>query len=322
MLKLIVKRVLQAVPLLFGISLLSFFLIALTPGDPLSSMMSDPRFSRETVEALRHRLGLDLPVTIRYWRWLTGLLQGDFGLSLEYQVPVSSLVAIRLVNTLILSSSAFLVALVVGLPLGIIAAVRRNTLVDRACALLAMVSLSSPRLGLALLALLVAARTGWFPIGGQYSVDFDTLGRFEQLMDALHHLLLPTLILSLYPLAMYLRQMRGALLDTLTDDYVQMARAKGLSESAVIRNHALRNALNPIIALFGNSIGQVLSGSALVETIMAWPGMGKMTVEAVFARDIYVVMAAVMIASVLLIAGNLLADVLLGINDPRTKLEV
>jgi len=171
------------------------------------------------------------------------------------------------------------------------------------------------------LALLLAAKTGWFPIGGQYSALFDRLSFFEKLADALHHLVLPALILSLVPLAVYLRQMRANLLDTMDEDYVRIARAKGLSERAVIVKHALRGALSPVITLFGYSIGNLLSGSVLLETIMAWPGIGKLTVQAVFARDIYVLMAAVMIASVTLILGNLLADVLLGVNDPRIKLE-
>jgi peptide/nickel transport system permease protein len=168
----------------------------------------------------------------------------------------------------------------------------------------------------------LAARTGWFPIGGQYSTDFDALERpFGQLIDAAHHLILPALVLGLYPLAVYLRQMRGALLETMADDYVRTARAKGLSESAVVGHHALRNALNPIIALLGGSIGSLLSGSALVETIMVWPGIGRMAVEAVLARDIYVVMAAVMIAAVMLVVGNLIADGLLSWNDPRITTE-
>ena len=309
------------IPLLFGVSILSFFIIALTPGDPLSDLLSNPRISRETIEALRHRLGLDLPIYVRYGRWLIGLLRGDFGLSLQYQVPVSSIISPALVNTLILSLSATLVSLLIGIPLGVIAAVRRGSVIDRMCGFLATVSLSTPRIFLGLLALLLAAKTGWFPIGGQYSSSFDRLTGVEKLMDALRHLVLPALILSLAPLAIYLRQMRGNLLDTMDDDYVRIARAKGLSETAVIVKHALRTALGPVITLFGYSIGNLLSGSALVETIMAWPGIGKMTVEAVFARDIYVLMAAVMIASVMLIAGNLLADLLLGMNDPRIKLE-
>jgi peptide/nickel transport system permease protein len=321
MTRLLVKRFAQTIPLLFGISILSFLIIALTPGDPLAHLATDPHFSRQTIEALRRRMGLDLPVQVRYWRWLAGLLRGDFGLSLQYQVPVSTFLPAALINTLILSLSAMLVSLLAGIPLGIIAALRRGRLIDRICGWLAMFSLSTPRIFLALLTLLLAAKTGWFPIGGQYSSSFDRLSGIEQVIDAVHHLVLPALILSLTPLAVYLRQMRGNLLDTMDEDHVRMARAKGLSEPAVILKHALRTALNPIITLFGYSIGNLLSGSALVETIMVWPGIGKMTVDAVFARDIYVLMAAVMIASVMLIAGNLLADVLLGINDPRIKME-
>jgi peptide/nickel transport system permease protein len=321
MTKLLLKRLIHVIPLLLGVSILSFFIIALTPGDPLSDLLVNPRVSRETVEALRHRLGLDLPIHVRYGRWLLLLLQGDFGLSLQYMVPVSSLLRPALVNTLILSLSATLISWLIGIPLGIIAAVARGSWLDRMCGFLATLSLSTPRILLALLALLLAAKTGWFPIGGQYSASFDRLSGVDKAIDALHHLVLPALILSLAPLAVYLRQMRGNLLDTMDDDYVRIARAKGLSEPAVIVKHALRTALSPVITLFGYSVGNLLSGSALVETIMAWPGLGRMTVEAVFARDIYVLMAAVMIASVMLIVGNLLADVLLGLNDPRIKLE-
>ncbi len=321
MTRLLIKRLAQVVPLLLGVSILSFLIMALTPGDPLVGLLENPHISRETLEALRHRLGLDLPVYVRYWRWLTGLLQGDFGVSLQYQTPVATLISPALVNTLILSLSALLVSVLLGIPLGVIAAVRRGSMIDRACGFLATLSLSTPRIFLALLALLLAAKTGWFPIGGQYSTSFDRMSGLEKLLDSLHHLLLPALILSLAPLAVYLRQMRGNLLDTLEEDFVRIARAKGLRETSVIVKHALRTALNPIITLFGYSIGNLLSGSALVETVMAWPGMGKMTVEAVFARDIYVLMAAVMIASAMLIAGNFLADVVLRVNDPRIKLE-
>lgn len=321
MARLLLKRLTQTIPLLLGISILSFSLIALTPGDPLSDRLTNPRVSRETVEALRHQLGLDLPIHVRYGRWLRGLVQGDWGLSLQYMAPVWTVIRPALVNTLILSVSATLISWLIGIPLGVLAALWRGGWVDRACSLLAQLALSTPRMLLALLALLLAAKTGWFPIGGQYSASFDRLSSLEKLMDALHHLVLPALILSLAPLAMYLRQTRGNLLQAMTHDYVRLARAKGLSERVVVVKHALRAALNPVITLVGYSVGNLLSGSALVETIMAWPGLGRMTVEAVFARDIYVLMAAVMMASGLLIAGNLLADVLLGVNDPRIKLQ-
>ncbi|MCS6804539.1 MAG: ABC transporter permease [Acidobacteriota bacterium] len=322
MVRLLVKRVLQAIPLLLGVSLLSFFIIALTPGDPLAELLERPNVSPETIEALRQRLGLDLPVPLRYGHWLSGLLRGDFGVSFQYQTPVATLMAPALLNTLTLSLSATLIALVVGIPLGVVAAVRRGGWVDRITGWVAMISLSTPRIFLALLALVLAAQTGWFPIGGQYSRHAEQMNWLERLMDAAHHLILPALILSVAPLAVYLRQMRANLLDVLEEDFVRSARAKGLRETTVVVKHALRAALNPIITLFGYSIGNLLSGSALVETVMAWPGMGKLTVEAVLSRDMYVVMASVMVASAMLIVGNLIADVLLGLNDPRAKLEL
>lgn len=319
---LVIKRLLQAIPLLLGISLLSFFIIAVTPGDPLADLLERPNVSPETIEALRRRLGLDLPVALRYGHWLSGCLRGDFGISFQYQTPVATLLVPALINTLMLSLSATLIALVVGIPLGTLAAVRRGGWVDRVTGWVAMISLSTPRIFLALLALVLAAQTGWFPIGGQYARHAEQMSRLQHAIDVAHHLILPAFILSLAPLAVYLRQMRANLLDVLEEDFVRSARAKGLAETTVVIKHALRAALNPIITLFGYSIGNLLSGSALVETVMAWPGMGKLTVEAVFARDMYVLMASVMVTSAMLIAGNLIADLLLGLNDPRAKLEL
>jgi len=315
------KRLAQALPLLVGISLLTFLAVTLSPGDPLSQLLENPQISRETIEALRQRLGLGLPWHIRYVRWLGGILHGDFGFSIEYQVPVSGLVYPRLINTLVLSVAASVIAWLVGIPLGMIAAVRQRSWFDRFYSTFALLGLSTPRIFLSLLALLLAVSTGWFPIGGMYSITHDPMSTAGQIADMLHHLILPALVLSLYPLAVISSQMRGNLSEALLSDFVRAAQAKGLKARGVIARHALRNALNPLIVLMGYSIGNLLSGSALVETVMAWPGLGRLAVEAVFARDIYVIMASVMISSVMLILGNLIADLLLAANDPRVRIE-
>jgi peptide/nickel transport system permease protein len=318
--KMIGKRLAQAVPLVLGISLLTFLVVNLAPGDPTVGLLENPHLSPETLAAIRERLGLGLPLHVRYVRWLAGIVQGDFGYSIEYQVPVGGLIYPRLINTLVLSVAASLIAWIVGILLGIFAAVRQGTWVDRIYSAFAMLALSTPRILLALVALLVAATTGWFPLGGMHSLTHDEMSTTGQMLDTLHHLILPALALSLYPLAVISNQMRGNLSEALLADFVRTARAKGLKRRVIIGTHAFRNAITPLIALMGYSIGNLLSGSALVETIMAWPGIGFLTVEAVFARDVYVIMASVMIGSVMLILGNLIADLLLAANDPRIRI--
>jgi peptide/nickel transport system permease protein len=320
MLKTFGKRLAQAVPLLLGVSLLTFLVVNLAPGDPLSGLIENPQISPETLQAIRERLGLGLPLTTRYVRWLAGILQGDFGYSIQYQVPVATLLYPRLINTLLLSFAASLIAWVVGILLGILAGVQQRRSVDRIYSAFALLALSTPRILLALVALLVAATTGWFPLGGMHSLTHEEMSTTGQLLDTLHHLILPALALSLYPLAVISSQLRGNLSEALLADFVRTAQAKGLKRRAVIGTHALRHAITPLIALVGYSIGSLLSGSALVETVMAWPGIGRLTVEAVFARDVYVIMATVMIGSVMLIVGNLIADLLLAANDPRIRI--
>jgi peptide/nickel transport system permease protein len=320
MLKLLGKRLAQAFPLLVGVSLLTFLVVNLAPGDPLSGLAENPLISPETLAAIRERLGLGQPLHIRYVRWLAGIVQGDFGYSIEYHVPIAELLYPRLVNTLWLSLAASVIAWVVGILLGILAGTRHGTWVDRIYSAFALLALSTPRVLLALVALLVAATTGWFPLGGMHSLTHEEMSATGQMLDTLSHMVLPALVLSLYPLAVISSQMRGNLAETLLADFVRTAQAKGLKRRVIIGVHAFRNAVTPLIALVGYSIGSLLSGSALVETVMAWPGIGRLTVEAVFARDVYVIMATVMIGSVMLIVGNLIADLLLAANDPRIRI--
>jgi peptide/nickel transport system permease protein len=203
------------------------------------------------------------------------------------------------------------------IPLGILSAVRQNSWIDKSSSLAAFIGLSIPEMFFALILILMAARTGWFPIGGMESIDYDTLSLWGKIGDRLHHLFLPALVLGTVPLAGRMRQMRGNLLDVLRMDYVTTARAKGLDERTVILRHAVRNAINPLITLFGFTLAHLLSGAFLVEVVMSWPGLGRLTVDALFARDLYLVMGAVMMASILLILSNLVADILLAWVDPR-----
>ena len=317
----ILKRVLHMIPLLLGITFFSFMIISLAPGDFLTTMTQNPQISAETIEALRVKYGLDQPWYLQYVKWLWNALHLDFGYSFANQVPIFSLIGQRMLNTFILAFSAALFAWGLSIPLGIISAVRQNSYVDRSASFVAFIGLSIPEVFFALIMIFFAAKTGWFPVGGMKSIDFEYMSYIEQIIDLLHHLILPTIVVGSVSMAGRMRQMRANLLDTLLQDYVQTARAKGLSERIVIYKHALRNAINPLITLFGFTLANLLSGAFLVEVVMNWPGLGRLTLDALFARDLYLVMGSLIMASVMLIIGNLTADILLAVSDPRIQYE-
>ena len=314
----ILRRMLQIIPLLFGISALTFLLLQLAPGDFLSTMAENPSISQAALDAMRHRFGLDQPWYVQYGLYLKNLLlHFDFGESFSRHQPVFVVLREGLGNTLLLASAAALVTWVLAIPFGVWAAVRQYTWVDKSLSLVAFVALSVPEILSGLLLLMLAARTGWFPEGGMRSLDYDDLDALGKLGAIARHLVLPALVVGLIPLAGRMRQMRGNLLDVLRLDYVTTARSKGLDENVVVFKHALRNALNPMITLFGYTLGALVSGSFIAEIIFSWPGLGRLTLEAILTKDQYLVMGAVIMASVVLIAGNLVADLLLAIADPR-----
>ena len=320
-LKLIVWRTLALIPLLLAVALFTFLLLHLSPGDFLSELSANPQVAAETVAGLRKQYGLDQPWYVQFGKWLGQIARGDFGYSFACQCPVGSLVAERVFNTVALAAGSLLLALLIALPLGALAAWRRargsTSLLDRMLSFSATLSLSLPSFLLALLAVLLAARTGWFPVGGVQSLDherFSTAGKFA---DYLHHLILPATVLALRQMPAYWRQMRAGMLEILAQDYILAARARGLGESRILFKHAGRNALNPILSMFGNSIGSLLSGAFIVEAVMSWPGLGSLAVNALLSRDLYVLLACLILAAALLAAGNLLSDLLLAAADPR-----
>jgi len=315
------KRIIHLIPILLGVSLLTFLLMALTPGDYLTTLSTNPQISPAKVQELRVKFGLDKPWYVQYVLWLKNALTGDLGYSFAYKTSATGLIMGRLWNTFLLSFFATLIAWGAAVPLGIWAAVKKNSLADRLCGLIAFVGLSIPEVLLALLALMFAYATGWFPVGGAQSPIYDTMEPIEQLLNRLHHLILPTLVLAASELAGIMRQMRSNLLDTLRADYVTSARAKGLSEGWVVYKHALRNAINPLLTIFGYSLAGLLSGAFIVENIMAWPGLGRLTMEAFFAKDTNLVVASIVMATTLLVIGNFIADLLLAWSDPRIRLQ-
>jgi peptide/nickel transport system permease protein len=245
---------------------------------------------------------------------------GDFGHSYKYNQPVFGIIAERLWNTLILSIAALVIAYGLGIPLGIFAAVKPNSLVDHSAGILAFIGLSIPTVFSALLAILFATYTGWFPIGDMRSIDYETYSVWGKIGDRLHHLFLPAFVLGTAAMAGYMRQARGNMIEALGQDYVRTARAKGVSHNAVLFKHAFRNAVNPLVTLFGYSLASLLSGSLLVEIVLNWPGLGRLVFDALSAKDEPLVMASVMISTLLLVFGNLVADLLLSLVDPRVRL--
>lgn len=316
----ILRRLLQLVPLLLGVAVVTFALLQLAPGDYLSALAENPTVSAATIEAMRHRFGLDRPWPIQLLSYLRNIfLHFDFGESFSLHQPVFTVLRQGVLNTLLLAVSAAFVTWGLAIPLGVWAGWRQHTAVDRGLSLAAFVALSVPEVLSGLLLLMLAARTGWFPVGGMRALDWEHLGFLERALDLLRHLALPALVVGLVPLASRMRQMRASLLDVLRLDYVTTARAKGLDEGRVVFHHALRNALNPMITLFGLTLGSLLSGALVAEILFSWPGLGRITYEALDSRDLYLVMGSVLMAALMLALGNLVADLLLAASDPRIR---
>lgn len=319
MLHFIIRRLLALIPLLLGITMLVFLLMYVAPGDFLSEARQSPDISEERIEAMEKEFGLDKPWYVQYVLWLKNVLSFNFGESWSYKVPVGQLLAQRIPATLTLSLTALLLAWSIAIPLGVLAAIYRNSIFDRLSAAFAYAALSIPEFFLALLAVFFAASTGWFPIGGRTAITHDFMSPFAQFIDYLYHLILPTIVLGLGGVAGMMRVMRANFLDYLRAEFVTTARAKGLPEGMVMFKHVLRNAINPLITAFGFAFSGLLSGALLVENVMNYPGLGQLIFTAFLKQDQYVVMAAVVIGCFMLILGNLLADLLLGLSDPRIK---
>lgn len=319
-LKYILKRIIQTIPLLIIVSLISFFIIRLSPVDPLAELKLNPSVSPATVEKEKQRLGLDKPIIVQYGKWAYSFVRGDLGVTSTGE-KVSQKLKERIPNTLLLTSIVIFLTWIVGVPLGIIAAINWKTPFDRLLTVLTSIGMAIPSFFFAVLLLIFAVKTGWFPIGGLTSPSFSEMTFGAKFLDITHHLILPVLVLFTISLAGLQRQMRANMLDVLDSDYVKFARAKGLPEFTVIYKHALRNAINPMITLLGFEFAGLLSGAALTEYVFQYPGLGRLILEAVMKSDINLVMASLMMGAVMLVLGNLIADILLIITDPRIRVK-
>ncbi len=331
---LLLQRLLYLIPVLLGVTLIVFLMMSLTPGDPAEIMLAGQNATPEQVTSLRHDMLLDRPLPVRFFSFLGGALQGDFGLSLFHRRPVAAVIAERLPATIELSVAALLFALLLAIPLGVIAAVHRGGLLDRISTIGSLFGVSLPGFWFGILLLMAfAVHLRMLPVSGAIDfahqppavtgflvIDSVLTGRLDSLGNALAHLVLPAVTLGLPMAAILMRVTRASMLEVLRQDYIVFAEAKGLSRARVLALHALKNALLPTITVAAIETGSLLGGNMVVETVFGWPGLGRLVVESIFQRNYPLVQAAVLLYAVTYVVMNFLADLLYGALNPRVRL--
>jgi peptide/nickel transport system permease protein len=313
MLRYTLRRIVQAIPLLFLVTIVSFAVMQLTPGGPLTAYEHNPHMTAAQLKIITHDLGLDQPAYIQYVRWLSGLLHGDWGFSLNTGDGVLSMIGDHIGNTLILLFAAFFISIVLAVPLGIYSAVHKYSFFDYLFTFGSFLAWSAPVFWVGFMAQLIfSVKLGLLPTAGLY-----TEGVAWSLGDFLKHLIMPAFVLGLGSIATWSRYLRGALLESLGQDYVRTAKAKGLARGVVVNRHALRNALIPVVTVIALDIPTYFTGALLVEVVFSWPGMGRLFFDALNARDYILLQGILLIAAALIFAGNLIADLVYGWLDPR-----
>lgn len=317
----LIKRLLIMIPLILGITFVSFCAMSLVPGNFVSNLALNPRIPPQVIKQMEAEFGLNQPLVVRYFRWLWQVLHLNLGVSLAYRVNVSELIASRALNTVILSLASMIMTWALAVPIGIIVAVRQNSILDRTLSFLSFLGMSVPAFFLAFLAMDFAlwAHLSWLPVGGSFSPDYANLDLLSKIADRINHLILPTIVLGLAGMASLMRLMRSQILEIKNAEFVRTARAKGLPERLVIYKHVLRNALNPFVTMAGYGLADLLGGAALVESVMNLQGLGLLLLTAVRSLDVPLVMGSVLMGTVLLLIGNLIADIALVAVDPRVN---
>ncbi|AVM09159.1 diguanylate cyclase [Bacillus velezensis] len=311
----IIRRTLMSLPILLGITILSFAIMKAAPGDPMSLMM-DPTISQADRAKFIEKYGLNDPEYVQYLKWLGNMVQGDFGTSIVRKgTPVSELIMARMPNTLLLMLVSTILALMISIPFGVLSAKRPYSKLDYGITFTSFIGLAIPNFWFGLILIMIlSVNLGWFPTGG-----VETLNADFNIFDRMHHLILPAFVLATADMAGITRYTRSSMLDVLKQDYIRTARAKGFQENRVLFKHGLRNALLPVITIFGLMIPSFIGGSVVVEQIFTWPGLGKLFIDSAFSRDYPVIMAMTVISAVLVVIGNLVADILYAVVDPRIE---
>ena len=315
MMRYIIKRILIAIPVLIGITLLDYIIMSLA-GSPLS-MMQGPRISQAAVEAKAIQLGLNQPVHIQYFTWLTQLLKGNWGYSIKTYLPVYGMIAANLGPTLLLMGVSMLLGFLAAIPMGIYSATHQYTRGDYAAVTFSFLGTSVPSFFLSLiLVYLFTVKLGWLPSGGM-----TTLGTGGDALDVIKHMIMPVIVLSASLAGSNIRYIRSSVLEILKQDYLRTARAKGIGKFLVINKHAMRNALLPIITVIGMEIPMLIGGAVIVEQVFSWPGLGLLTMTAIMNRDYPVIMGVSLLSAVIVLAGNLITDILYAVVDPTIQLK-
>ena len=318
MLRYLARRLLIAIPVLFGILFLAFIMTRALPGDPLLMMMSIEEFeaSEEYLETRREQLGLNDPLPVQYVAWVGEVFQGNLGTSFQRREPITEIIGERIGPTIRLTGASVLIALLIGVPTGVIAAIRQNTWFDYTSATGSMLAISIPNFFLGLMAIFVfSLRLGWLPTGG-----INTLGQEPTFMNSLVHLIMPAGVLAAVLIGPYVRYTRQSMLDVLRQDYITTAKAKGVPRRAILIFHGLRNALVPLTTVIAIQIPALLAGTVIIETIFTWPGMGQLVLEGITRRDYPIIVGVVLVSAVLVMIFNLVADLLAAVLDPRIRL--
>lgn len=311
---LLFRRLLQLFPMLLFISLVSFLLVKLAPGDPVQAYIT-PRMSPDDIVRIRQSMGLDKPLPVQYLLWLKNLLQGDLGYSLIYHRPVLTMIAERIPATLGLMGASLLLAIVLAIPLGLLAGAFQYRWLDHVLNLFAYVGISVPIFWFGILLITVfSVQLNWLP-----SMGMRTIGMEDSWLDVVRHGILPCIALTFYNLSSYVRYIRSNTISQLSADYVQTQLAYGATRSSILFRHVLKNVLLPVITLFGLSFGELIVGAYVTESVFSWPGMGLLGIQSITSLDYPLIMAIILLSSLMLIAGNLLADLLYRVADPRIK---
>lgn len=315
MIKYLFKRLIQAIPLLLGISIISFIAMKIMPGGPLAGILMNPKVTPADVERLKALWGLDQPLHMQYFKWLGSLFLGDWGFSYRTGLPVLESILNRLPNTILLMFFSYLLSLAVAIPVGIYSALKRYSFFDYLFTVFSFIGVAVPTFWFGIMMQLVfSVELGWLPSSGMMNA-----GAGFSIVDRLEHMVMPVIVLGLVNMASWSRYMRSSMIETLNQDYIRTARAKGLSEKVVNFRHGLRNALIPIVTLLGLSLPAIFGGAVITEQIFAWPGMGSLFITSVYSRDYSILMGCLMLTAVTVVFGNILADLAYGVLDPRIK---
>ena len=315
MLRFLLGRLGQSLVLLLIVSLIGFSVLLLAPGGPMSQFALTPGISKADLDRIAHDMGLDRPIAVQYADWLWGLARGDWGTSFRDGRPVLSIIGDHLFATLLLMGSSTVISIALGTWIGIKGAVKRNSAFDYLTTVGAMIALSIPTFWFGLVAIYVfALRLGWLPAGSMYTIGD------QSVLDYLHHLILPSMVLALVNVAIWSRYMRTATLEVINQDFVKTARAKGLSPRRVLMKHVVGNALIPMITLAGLQLPTLLGGALVTETVFTWPGMGRLFLDSLGYSDYPVIMGLLMFSAILVLIGNLAADIVTALVDPRIRL--